>query len=148
MFLRATTQILTLISFFVVKRPWGNLGKNQAICNLIKYEKVWQKNLKNFTLFSQLYGIFYITEFYCQNYKKAGISNMMKTLRSKLLLFFMTITFFSLFVIAFVSYNSQKEAMETQLERSFQLYAQGLITSVHNIIDEVSRDVGYLSANP
>ncbi|UTR12610.1 ATP-binding protein [Evansella sp. LMS18] len=73
---------------------------------------------------------------------------MMKTLRSKLLLFFMTITFFSLFVIAFVSYNSQKEAMETQLERSFQLYAQGLISSVHDIIDEVSRDVGYLSANP
>ncbi len=73
---------------------------------------------------------------------------MLKTLRSKLLFFFLITTFLSLFVVGYISYESKKTAITATIEQSFFMYSDILALNVEELINETMKDVNYLAENP
>lgn len=72
---------------------------------------------------------------------------MLKTLRSKLLFFFLSTTFLSLLLVGYISYESKKAAITNNIEQSFYMFSDFLALNVEELIREAIHDVSYLAEN-
>lgn len=72
----------------------------------------------------------------------------MRTLRSKLLVFFVAITSIPLLVIGFVSYETQKSDLSDRIEQTLISFSANLSVSVEGMIQERLSDLEQLATNP
>ncbi len=73
---------------------------------------------------------------------------MLKTLRSKLILFFMIATFLPVLLVAYLTFYSQKETLSNQIEQMVYIFADSVAISMENFIKERLSDTATLAGNP
>lgn len=77
-----------------------------------------------------------------------GVCFMFRTLRAKLLAFFLLITFIPLIFIGYISYQSQKQELTNQIEQSLNVSSNYLAEETQNMLSERLNDIEYLAKNP
>ncbi|RNA67883.1 ATP-binding protein [Alteribacter keqinensis] len=73
---------------------------------------------------------------------------MFQTLRAKLLIFFLLVTFIPLSVVGVMGYYAQKSELTANLENSLSTHTQSLSAEIETFIKERLYDVEYLARNP
>lgn len=73
---------------------------------------------------------------------------MFKTLRAKLLVFFLLTTFIPLLFVGYISYESQKQELTKQIEHSLLFYTSDLAVEIKKLLSERIADVRHLAKNP
>ncbi|RXJ02763.1 histidine kinase [Anaerobacillus alkaliphilus] len=73
---------------------------------------------------------------------------MFKTLRSKLLGFFLLITFIPLLFLGYISYQSQKQELTKFIEQSLLTYSNEIALDIELLLLERLSDLKYLANNP
>ncbi|UCZ53092.1 Cache 3/Cache 2 fusion domain-containing protein [Bacillus shivajii] len=73
---------------------------------------------------------------------------MFQTLRSKLLVFFLIITFIPMTVVGMMSYHTQKNDLTENVELSLSLHSTSLSAGIKSFIQERLNDVRYKARNP
>ncbi|WP_161524827.1 sensor histidine kinase [Alteribacter lacisalsi] len=73
---------------------------------------------------------------------------MFQTLKSKLLIFFLLVTFIPLLVIGIMGYLTQKNELTANLEDSLSAHTSGMSAEIEGFIRERLYDVEYLARNP
>ncbi|TMW72103.1 sensor histidine kinase [Alteribacter natronophilus] len=73
---------------------------------------------------------------------------MFQTLKSKLLVFFLLVTFIPLIVIGMMGYYTQKSELTSNLEDSLMAHTAGMSAEIEGFIRERIYDVEYLARNP
>ncbi|TWI56288.1 PAS domain-containing sensor histidine kinase [Halalkalibacter nanhaiisediminis] len=73
---------------------------------------------------------------------------MFKTLRAKLLAFFLFATFIPMMIISYITYDSQKEDIEVQMSQTMISFANSLAVILEDLIQERLTDVAMLAQNP
>ncbi|AOM81500.1 sensor histidine kinase [Salisediminibacterium beveridgei] len=73
---------------------------------------------------------------------------MFRSLRSKLIVFFILVTVIPMAIVGMIGYNSQKHEISSQLEYSIMSQSSNLSAELLNLIDERLRDVEWLTRSP
>ncbi len=73
---------------------------------------------------------------------------MFQTLRAKLLIFFLLVTFIPLSVVGVMGYYAQKSELTNNLEQSLSTHTTNMAQEIEMFIRERLYDVNYLSRNP
>lgn len=73
---------------------------------------------------------------------------MFKTLRSRLLLFFLLITLVPLAIVSYLSYQTQKQDLTAQIDKTLFVYADGLAVAIKELIQERITDARQFASNP
>ncbi|MGO4889095.1 ATP-binding protein [Anaerobacillus sp. MEB173] len=73
---------------------------------------------------------------------------MFDTLHSKLLVFFLLITFIPLLFVGYISYQSQKEVLTENFEQTLSIYSDNLAVEIEELIQERIADLKVLLGNP
>lgn len=73
---------------------------------------------------------------------------MFRSLRSKLIVFFLLVTVIPMAVIGMIGYNSQKYEISNQLEFSIMSQSSNLSAELLNLIDERLSDIEWLTRSP
>lgn len=73
---------------------------------------------------------------------------MFKTLRSRLLLFFLLITLVPLAIVSYLSYQTQKQDLTAQIDKTLFVYADGLAVAIKDMIQERVTDAKQFASNP
>lgn len=73
---------------------------------------------------------------------------MFNTLYSKLLTFFMLVSTLPIIIVGYISYESEKDALTSQLEKNLFVLANNLAAETEYFIAERLKDVAFLAANP
>lgn len=73
---------------------------------------------------------------------------MFRSLRSKLVVFFVLVTVIPMAIVGMIGYNSQKQELSSQLEYSMMSQSSNLSAELLNLIDERLRDIEWLTRSP
>ncbi|WP_026691651.1 sensor histidine kinase [Alteribacter aurantiacus] len=73
---------------------------------------------------------------------------MFQTLRAKLLIFFLLVTFIPLSVVGIMGYYAQKSELTANLENSLSTHTKSMAAEIETFIRERLYDVEYLARNP
>lgn len=73
---------------------------------------------------------------------------MLRTLRSKLMIFFIFTAVVPMFAVGFISYTAQKQEITDSIERSLKMHNHGVSLEIQRFIRERLADTGYLAQNP
>lgn len=73
---------------------------------------------------------------------------MFKTLRSKLLAFFLLVTLIPLVFVGYISYQTQKQELTSFIEQSLLTYSNEIALDIESMLAERISDLKYLAKNP